>query len=93
MNTDSFNITHADYLGGYRLRLRFDDGFENVVDFGPFLQTSQHPDIRAFLDISKFRQFGLDSGNLLWGDFELCFPVADLRANRLLPFSAAASAA
>lgn len=93
MNTGDFNITRADYIGGYRLRLRFDDGFENTVDLGSFLATSQHPDIRRFLDLDNFRQFHLENGNLMWGDFELCFPITDLRANRFQPLSHAANAA
>lgn len=85
MITDCIQITRAEYLGEHRIRLEFDDGAETTVDFLPFLSGSRHPDIRAFLDLAKFRSFRLQHGNLMWGDFDLCFPVSDLRANTLQP--------
>ena len=30
-------------MGGYGLRLQFDDATEQIVDFGPFLRDAQHP--------------------------------------------------
>ena len=71
-------IESASYVAPYRLRLRFDDGKENLVDFGPFLNASAHPSIRAYLDKARFKQFTLEDGFLQWNDFELVFPMADL---------------
>ena len=70
-------------MGDYRLRLVFDDGNEEVVDFKPFLTRSHHPDIRAFLDPVKFANFRIEYGELVWGDYELCFPIIDLYRNQL----------
>jgi hypothetical protein len=83
MNPAIINITSAEQVGGYCLRLQFDDASEQVVDFGPFLRDAQHPDIRAFLDQEKFLTYRLEEGNLIWGDYDLCFPVTDLHANTL----------
>ena len=77
------NIASADFMGDYRLRLVFDDGNEEVVDFNPFLTRSHHPDIRAFLDPVKFANFRIEYGELVWGDYELCFPIIDLYRNQL----------
>lgn len=71
-------IESASYVAPYRLRLRFDDGKENLVDFGQFLSTSAHPSIRAYLDKTRFRQFTVEDGFLHWNDFELVFPMAEL---------------
>lgn len=71
-------IVSADYAAPYRLRLRFDDGRENVVDFGPFLNASAHPSIRAYLDKARFKRFTVEEGFLHWNDFELVFPMMDL---------------
>lgn len=61
------DITKAEYIGGYTLRLEFDDGKTQLVDFQPFLSQAQHPSIRAYLDPQKFRSFRLEYGELVWG--------------------------
>jgi hypothetical protein len=76
-------IESAAYVAPYRLRLRFDDGRENLVDFGPFLTASAHPSIRAYLDKARFKQFTVEDGFLHWNDFELVFPMADLYAGTI----------
>ena len=53
-------------------------GTSRVVDFGPFLRKSYHPQIRAYLELEKFRTFTLDYGDLTWDNYDLCFPIADL---------------
>lgn len=77
------NIVAAEPVGDFQLRLSFDDGAEQVVDFRPFLSRAQHPDIRAFLDPERFAAFRIEYGELVWGDYELCFPVIDLYRNRI----------
>ena len=83
MNQSVINIVSAEQDGDCRIRLRFDDGTAQMVDFKPFLQRSQHPDIRAYLDAVRFAGFRLEHGELVWGDYELCFPVIDLYRNQL----------
>jgi hypothetical protein len=39
--------------------------------------------IRAYLDPDRFAQFAIRDGDLMWGDYELCFPVADLYENTI----------
>ncbi len=78
------NILRAESAGDYRLRLEFDDATEQTVDFLPFLSRSKHPDIRAFLDRKQFADFRLDHGDLVWGDYDLCFPILDLHRNHIL---------
>ena len=77
------NIIKANYVGGYTLELEFNDGKSQKVNFEPFLQKSLHPEIRSYLNQDKFTQFRVEYGDLVWGDFELCFPVKDLYANQI----------
>jgi hypothetical protein len=77
------NIVFADLAGDYKIRLRFDDGTEQTVDFRPFLAASLHADIRRWLDPSRFAAFRIEYGELVWGDYDLCFPVIDLYRNDL----------
>ncbi len=70
--------------GDYCLHLSFSDGTERNVDFRPFLSAARHPTLRAFLDPARFAGYRLEYGDLVWGDYELCFPIADLYDNRLI---------
>ena len=76
-------IVAAELAGDYRLRLTFDDGMEQVVDCKPFLAHSRHPDIRVYLDPAMFSTFRIEYGDLVWGDYDLCFPIIDLYRNQL----------
>jgi hypothetical protein len=77
------NIIQANYLGRYSIELEFADGTRQKVNFEPFLKKSLHPEIRAFLNQDKFMQFRIEYGDLIWGDYELCFPVKDLYTNQI----------
>ena len=77
------NIVAAEQVGDFSICLRFDDGIEQTIDFKPFLTHSLHPDIRAWLDPVRFATFRLDYGELVWGDYDLCFPVIDLYRNQI----------
>jgi hypothetical protein len=76
-------IVRAEYVSGYRLKLSFSDGKERVIDFEPFLRKSRNPLIREYLDPKKFANFRLEYGDLIWDDYGLCFPIADLYENRI----------
>jgi hypothetical protein len=85
MNTNkTLNITDVILLDAYRLALTFDEGKAQTVDFKPFLTSSHHPSVRAYLDPVRFAQFELRHGELVWGDYDLCFPIMDLYNNSLL---------
>jgi hypothetical protein len=93
MIPDVINIVSAELAGDLQIRLSFDDGTQQVVDFRPFLSRSVHPDIRAYLNPDRFAGFRIEYGELVWGDYDLCFPVADLYRNQLeaaAPLGAAA---
>lgn len=76
-------IVAAKYIEGYQLEVTFSDGHAQVVDFGPFLTASLNPLIRKYLDQELFQQFAVEGGDLLWNDYDLCFPIADLYENNL----------
>jgi len=83
MTDKIINIISADLVGDYRIRLGFDDGTAQTVDFRSFLTASLHPDIRCWLDPARFSSFRIEYGELIWGDYDLCFPVIDLYRNDL----------
>jgi hypothetical protein len=71
-------IEHAEYKERYSIAMAFSDGHCTVVDFEPFLSSSSSTETRQFLDVARFREFRLEWGNIVWGDYELCFPLEDL---------------
>jgi hypothetical protein len=77
-------IELAEDVPPYKLRLRFDDGHESLVDFAPFLSQSWNPAVQAYHDRKRFRKFTLEDGVLHWNDFDLVFPMADLYEGRIL---------
>lgn len=64
-------VTRAEYLGGYRFALTFNDGHAGVVDLEDRLQG---PAFAALKDLSLFARGTLDAevGTLVWpGDVDL----------------------
>lgn len=83
MTPATINMVTTEQVGDFRIRLRFYDGIEQAVDFKPFLTHALHPDIRAWLDPAHFATFRLEYGELVWGDYDLCFPVIDFYRNQI----------
>lgn len=82
--TPILKIISAKYIEKYKLLIVYSDGKEQIIDFGPFLLTSQHPEIQKYLNLKKFKKFTLSEGDLMWGDFDLIFPIMDLYNNKIL---------
>ena len=76
--TQYLAITKAEYVAGYKIRLTFNDETVRVVDFGPFLMKSRNPDTTDYRDPEKFKTFRIEDGDLMWGDFQMIFPIMDL---------------
>lgn len=83
----SIKIIKVDHLHDYILKLTFNDGKVQEVDFRPFLENAQHPEIAKYLDINFFMQYELVDGDIIWNDYDLVFPIWDLYSNSLTPFS------
>lgn len=77
------DIVRAEQISDYKLMLYFSDGAERLIDFEPFLRRSRNPLVRAYLEPEKFASFRLEYGDLVWDDYGLCFPIADLYENRI----------
>ena len=78
VETKVLEITNAERLSRFTLKLEFSDGTERLIDFEPFLKASRNPAIRGYLNPEKFSHFRLEYGDLVWDDYDLCFPIADL---------------
>ena len=56
-------VTRAEYRGGYRLNLIFNDGKSGTIDF---LQWLEGPIFEPLKDAEYFQRFFLDGGTVSW---------------------------
>ncbi len=77
-------IVKASYKGDYRIDMEFSDGHRSEMDFKPFLSSNLNSETRQFLDPGRFKDFRIEWGNLVWGDYEMCFPLEDLYTGDLV---------
>lgn len=59
-------ITDAEYLGDYRMRLSFNDGRAGIADLHALIDTHPQSVFAVFSDETFVRQFGLEHGTLCW---------------------------
>lgn len=77
------SIVSAEYINNYSIRFVFSDNTEKTIDFAGFLRKSKNPMTRKYLDKNKFRNFSIQYGDVVWNDYEMCFPLADLYAGQI----------
>ena len=76
-------IEKAEYKGDYVIYLRFSDGVERNIDCSSFLKKAKNPRTKKYLYKELFKSFTVDYGDLIWNDYEMCFPVWDLHEARI----------
>ncbi len=76
-------IRSVEYLSDYQIKLLFNDGKRKVINFENFLKTSHNPMNRKYLKKSNFQNYSIKYGDLVWGDYEMCFPIWDLYEGKI----------
>ena len=77
------SINQADYVGEYKIKFLFSDGIERLIDFSDFLKNAKNPMTRKYLDKKLFKNYSLDYGDIIWNDYEMCFPIWDLHEGNI----------
>jgi len=77
------SINKADYVGEYKIKFLFSDGVERLIDFSGFLNDAKNPMTKKYLDKSLFKSCSIDYGDIIWNDYEMCFPIWDLHEGRI----------
>ena len=77
-------IVQAEYVSGYKIRLTFNDRMVRTMDFEPFLRKALNPGITKYRQLRNFKKFHLHYGDLMWGDFDMIFPITDLYHGTIL---------
>lgn len=76
---NSIRVIGAQYDIGKKVKVRFSDNTERVVDFEPFLKHKPHQVFAFYDNIENFKDFKIENGNLVWGEnWDLVFPVSEL---------------
>lgn len=76
-------IIKAEYLIEYKIQFTFSDQTEKVIDFEPFLTTAKNPMSKKYLDVNLFKAFSISYGDIIWNDYEMCFPIWDLHEGNI----------
>ncbi len=70
--TAPWRVAHLDVLPGYRLRVRFNDGTEGIVDLAGFLHSESAGVFAPLRTEQVFRQARVALGAVTWpGDLDL----------------------
>lgn len=77
------SINKAEYLGDYKIQFSFSDGLERLIDFSDFLNKAKNPMTKKYLDKQLFKNFSLEFGDIVWNDYEMCFPIWDLHESKI----------
>lgn len=77
------SIEEAKYKGDYIIEFSFSDGVKRNIDFAHFLKSAKNPMTRKYLDKELFQSFTVEYGDLLWNDYEMCFPIWDLHEGKI----------
>jgi hypothetical protein len=72
-------LLDAKYHKAYKVMVWFNVGAEcKILDFESILRKSTNPDIKAMLDIDKFKQFHIEHGGLCWDNNALSLSARSL---------------
>ena len=70
MNIMFTEVTHADYIGDYKVSVLFNDGVKKTIDFYSILFVNDYPAFRPLKNIEVFKNFKVtdtlewDNGNI-----------------------------
>jgi hypothetical protein len=79
----AISITGAEYIKDYKIRLSFSDGIEVIIDFSGFLKSAKNPMTKKYLNKELFKNYSIEYGDLIWNDYEMCFPIWDLHEGKI----------
>ncbi len=77
------SIQEANYLGEYKIRFLFSDGIEKIIDFENFLKNAKNPMTKKYFNKELFQSYSIEYGDIIWNDYEMCFPIWDLHEGQL----------
>jgi hypothetical protein len=77
------SIISAEYIREYKIKFLFSDGIERIIDFTEFLENAKNPMTKKYLNKQLFKNYSIDYGDIIWNDYEMCFPIWDLHEGKI----------
>ena len=77
------SIDKAEYVGEYKIQFSFSDRVERLIDFSGFLKNAKNPMTKKYLDKKLFKEYSIECGDIIWNDYEMCFPIWDLHEGKI----------
>ena len=77
------SIDKAEYVGEFQIKFLFSDGVERMIDFSKFLNNSKNSMTKKYLDKKLFKKYSIEYGDIVWNDYEMCFPIWDLHEGKI----------
>jgi len=77
------SIQKAEYIDNYTIKFKFNDGNEKVIDFSTFLLNAKTSMTKKYLDKQLFSNFTIEYGDIVWNDYEMCFPIWNLYQGKI----------
>lgn len=77
------SIDKAEFIGDYQIKFSFSDGVVQLIDFSGFLMNAKNPMTKKYLDKKLFRNYSIEYGDIIWNDYEMCFPIWDLHEGKI----------
>ena len=60
------SVISAEYVGDYRIKVKFDDSTSGIADFRQKVSTDHRPIIRELFDLKKFKAFTVEADTIVW---------------------------
>lgn len=76
-------INQANYISDYKIKFSFSDGVKRVIDFSFFLKKAKNPMTKKYLNKQLFKKYSIEYGDIIWNDYEMCFPIWDLHEGKI----------
>lgn len=77
------SIINADYVGKFKIHFKFSDLSEKTIDFSDFFKNAKNPMTNKYKNEKLFKNYSLQYGDIVWNDYELCFPIWDLYQGKI----------
>lgn len=84
MKIKILKIISAKNTHQYVIDFIFSDNKKVTIDFYPFLNQAKNPEITKYLNPKKFKSFKVKDGEIMWGDFDLIFPLIDIYNGKIM---------
>ncbi len=84
MSVSTLKIIKADCVADLKVKIKFSDNTEKVVDFEPFIMHRPHRSFNYYRKPENFKKFKIEYSNVVWGEnWDVILPVEQLYQKKI----------